>query len=187
MPRYKMELDELKSALIYTAGLSMRNGVLAMRNTAQYGRRAVRHTIKTTKDPHRIRATGVYGNSAMWVVQETPTGATLSATSKHALFVERGRRPGKKPPFGRILEWMIQKKVGRIRRGRSATSAVSGTDRTRRIVKAIQWKIAKKGTKGRWPLKRTMPAIAKRAQRELRKSVRASLGKKPITRKRKAK
>lgn len=187
MPRYQMELNELKSALIDASKLADRNALLAMRKTAEYGKVAAIRTAKTTKDPYRIRAKGTYQNPGNWLVQKTPMGAILSPTSKHALFVERGRKPGKKPPYGRIFEWMIQKKVGKIRRGRTATSAVSGTARTQRIIKAIQWKIAKKGTKGRWPLKRTMPRIAKHAQRELSKAMRAAMGKKPVTRKRKAK
>lgn len=187
MPRFRMSLNELQSALISASQIADRNAVRAMRSAAEFGKTAVVRTIQSTRDPYRIRATGTYQNPGNWVVQKTQTGAILSATSDHAVFVERGRRPGRRPPFGRILEWMLQKKVGRLRRGRSATTAVSGTPRTRRIVRAVQAKIGLKGTKGRWPLRRTMPKIAKRAQRELNKGMRAAMGKKPITRKRKGK
>ncbi len=186
MPRFQMKLSELKSALIDASRTADRNALLAMRKTATYGKTAVARTIQRTRDPYRIRASGAYQNPGNWLVQKTDVGAILSPTSAHAIFVERGRKPGKRPPFGRILEWMIQKKVGKIRRGRNATTAVSGTPRTRRIVRRIQTKIGLKGTDGRWPLRRTMPRIAKRAQTELNKAMRASMGKKPTTRKRKA-
>ncbi len=183
MPKYYVELAELASVLRHTGKLMHSNGVKALRKTAKYGKKEALTTAKKTRDPYRIKASGEYQNPSRWVIQNTKNGAILSPTAKHALFVERGRRPGKKPPFGRILAWAFQKKIG-LRRGASPTTAVSGTARTRRIVKAIQWSIAKHGTKGRWPLKRTMPKIAKRAQMEINKSVRATMGKKPITRKR---
>lgn len=186
MPRYQMGLNELKSALLDASRLADRNALLAMRKTAAYGKKAVISTTKRTKDPYRIRASGEYQNPSNWLVQNTPVGAILSPTTKHSLFVERGRKPGKKPPYQQILMWAYQKKIG-LRRGRTGLTAVLGTPKTQKIIKAIQWKIAKRGTKGRWPLKRTMPRIAKRAQTELNKGMRAAMGKKPIKRKRKAK
>jgi hypothetical protein len=178
-----MQLSDLGPTLRHTARLAERNGILAMRNTAVYGKKAAIRTAKTTRDPFRIRASGEYQHENNWKIQNVPMGAILSPTTKHALFVERGRKPGKKPPYQSILMWAYQKKIG-LRKG-GAKHAVMGTPRTQRIVSAIQFKIAKKGTKGRWPLKRTMPKIAKQAQRELNKAVRASLGKRPIKRRRK--
>ena len=186
MPRYNVALDELASVLSYTGRLAMRNGKRAMYETAKYGKKAVQHTIKATRDPFRIKDRGDYQNPDNWEIQERQDGYILSPTAFHSLFVERGRRPGHRPPFWEILEWGFRKKIG-LRRGRGLANRHFGTPRTHAIVKAIQWKIAKKGTKGRWPLKRTMPKIAKRAQRELNKSVRASIGKRPIKRKRKVK
>lgn len=178
MARYKMTLEELGPAIRWLGTLAHRNSLKAVRGSATYGKVAVGQTIKRTKDPFRIRASGEYQDPGNWLVQETKVGAILSPTSFHALFVERGRRPGAKPPYEVIMKWAFQKKIG-LRKGRNLNTSQTGTKRTARIVKAIQWKIAKKGTKGRWPLRRTLPKIAKRLAKEMKKAMDASIGKKP--------
>lgn len=141
-----------------------------LRKTAQFGITAVIKTIKGTKDPFRIRASGAYENPGNWMVTPLVDGAALSPTSEHSFFVERGRRPGHRPPYDRILEWVYQKRI--VRRSRSLRNLHTGTPRTASIVRAIRWKIAKKGTKPRWPLRRTMPAIARHAKRESQRVLR---------------
>ncbi len=186
MPRYKMRLDELGPAIRHVAALAQHNSLKAVRDSAAFGKVAVGRTIRKTRDPFRIRAYGEYEKPDNWDIQETENGAILSPTSFHSLFVERGRRPGAKPPYEAILKWGFKKRIG-LRKGRHLRTSQTGTPRTARIVQAIQWKIKRKGTKGRWPLKRTMPAIAEHLQKEMRKAMRASIGKKPPKKRQRAK
>lgn len=186
MARYKMRLDELGPAIRWVATLAQQNSLKAVRRSAVHGKAAVAQTIKRTRDPFRIRSSGEYQKPDNWLVQETKVGAILSPTSFHSLFVERGRKPGAKPPYGVIMKWAFQKKIG-LRRGSSSRSAQTGTRRTAAIVKAIQWKIAKQGTKGRWPLRRTLPTITKYMAKELKKAMDASIGKKPPKKRQRAK
>lgn len=59
------------------------------------------------------RASGSYVRA--FAVDVKPDGAVLKNTSPHAGFVELGRRPGRMPPIGVILRWMIDKGlIGRI-------------------------------------------------------------------------
>ena len=179
MARYRMTLDELGPAIRGIGELAQKNSLKAVQRSATFGKTAVARTINRTRDPYRLRASGAYQNPGNWLVQLRKTGAILLPTSPHALFVERGRKAGgAKPPYDAILKWGFQKRIG-FRKGRNLNTAQTGTKRTAAIVKAIQWKIKKKGTKGRWPLRRTMPKIAKYLSKEMKKAMDASIGKRP--------
>lgn len=54
-----------------------------------------------------IRATGTYEQS--FVAHATTEGAVVGNTSEHAVFVEVGRRPGRRPPLEAILKWLVNK------------------------------------------------------------------------------
>lgn len=54
-----------------------------------------------------IRATGTYEQS--FVAHATAEGAVVGNTSEHAVFVEVGRRPGRRPPLDAILKWLVNK------------------------------------------------------------------------------
>lgn len=54
-----------------------------------------------------IRATGTYEQS--FVAHETKDGAVVGNASEHAVFVEVGRRPGRRPPLDAILKWLVNK------------------------------------------------------------------------------
>ena len=95
---------------------SYKNAIITgMRKTAVFGKTAVVRTIKRTKDPFRIRASGTYEAAGNWVTQDTNDGAVLAPISKHALFVERGRKKGKMPPEQVIREWAFQKRIFKSR------------------------------------------------------------------------
>jgi hypothetical protein len=128
------------------------NGVItALRKTARYGAtQAVR--MSATSKPYRPRATGTYERS--FTVIKVPDGAILTNMARHSIFVEVGRRPGKRPPLKPIIEWV------RIKRLAKGSKAV-------RVALAIQRKIGRKGTKGRYVLRRTMPLLAKRLPLEI--------------------
>ena len=72
-----------------------------------------------------------------------------------------------------------QRKAARIRRGRERKKKLKAKFKAHQravkhaegIAKAVQWIIAKHGTPGRWVLRRTMPAIGKRAAREIRAAI----------------
>lgn len=172
---YKISLDMLPEALIRQAQSYERAILTGLRKTAVYGKTAVVSTIKRTKDPFRIRASGTYENLGNWVTQNVDDGAILAPTSKHALFVERGREPGKMPPEHVIRKWAFQKGIFKSKR-MSVKNAGAQADNVAAFVLAVRRKIAKKGTKARWPLRRTMPAIAKHAQAEVKRQLRYAAG-----------
>jgi hypothetical protein len=125
--------------------------IRALRKTARYGAtQAVKVSAKSK--PYRPRATGTYERS--FTVIKVPDGAVLTNTARHSIFVEVGRRPGKRPPLKSIIEWV------RIKRLAKGSKAV-------RVAVAIQRKIGRKGTKGRYVLRRTMPLVAKRLPLEI--------------------
>lgn len=128
------------------------DGVIrALRRTARYGATmAVKVSAKSR--PFRPRATGTYERS--FTVVKTPDGAILTNSARHSIFVELGRRPGKRPPLKAILEWV---RIKRIAKGSKA----------KRVAMAIQRKIGKRGTKGRYVFRRTMPIMAKRLPLEI--------------------
>lgn len=54
-----------------------------------------------------IRASGTYEQS--FTAHETTDGAVVGNTAEHAVFVEVGRRPGRRPPLDAILKWLVLK------------------------------------------------------------------------------
>ena len=160
--------------------------VQAMRNTARYGVAAVVRTSATTKP--RPKASGDYERS--WLVVKIKDGATVSNSARHAIFVEVGRKPGRRPPRDAIIEWLLQKRIGsrskisklRKKGGRTILASTRGAMKERARVRFLALKIASRigrlGIAGRWILFRTMPKIAKRARHEIRKAIR-SLTKNP--------
>lgn len=96
-----------------------------------------------------IRATGTYEQS--FVAHATAAGAVVGNTAEHAVFVEVGRRPGRRPPLDVILKWLAVKglislKLPRLtdREARRADYAAHGvvvgeahSDRQRARLRAI--------------------------------------------------
>jgi len=180
---------ELKRAMTALGHEVEREVALAHQKAARFGATAVVRT--SAKTSPRPRASGTYDSA--WFVTKLEDGAVLENSAGHAYFVEVGRRPGKRPPFNPILEWVYQKRLAkRPRKGKRGVgpkdkkAPVNGAKikkpkRPKRRVwavtdaeafaEAVRWKIAVKGSPGRFPLKRTMPAIAKRAQREVRSAL----------------
>lgn len=122
----------------------------ALRKTARYG--ATMAVKVSASSRLRPRASGTYERS--FTVVKLLDGALMTNTAKHAIFVEIGRRPGKRPPLKAIEDWV---KLKRIARG----------SRAKRIALAVQRKIGKRGTKGRYVIKRTLPLMAKRLPAEM--------------------
>lgn len=221
--------------------------VRGMRKAARFGHTAVQHTYTRTRDPFKIRASGSYGQA--FITQDIPEGAILANAMFYAVFVERGRKKGRPPPFDPILEWVYQKRISarpkpitkprkprarkpapktpkpdraagvddsrskaasdapadkptgikkytkaeraqrkidrrkkkaaRIRKQRAKKQAMKkrflanqrAVANATGIANAVRWKIARHGTKGRWVVRRTMPKIAKRAVREIKREI----------------
>ena len=106
--------------------------VQAMVRTARFGQTAVVATAAKTKP--KPEATQTYRNS--WGTTKTRKGAILGNSALASYFVERGRRPGKMPPYSDpsqgILAWVIAKKFntdadGNVSRKQRKTKAVSPT------------------------------------------------------------
>ena len=150
--------------------------VKALRNAARYG--ATQAIATSSQTVPRPRAHGSYERS--FVVTKLTNGAALSNSSKAAIFVELGRKPGKAPPEEPIISWIKAKRDHR-RSGVSKTGAQGwrgkaigrkartreGRKQLRILALLIRRKIARRGYKGRYVLKRTMPLIAKRVLVEL--------------------
>lgn len=184
---------ELKSALKHL-GVEAENAMAkAMQDAARFGVAAVLRTSAKTKP--RPKASGTYERG--WHTVKLEDGATISNSAAHAVFVERGRAPGKRPPKDPLVEWVYQKRLAK--RPRPPKGAPKGKNneeegpqnkppgpkkprrkRKRRrfavtdvdgFVEKVRWKIAKRGIPGRFILRRTMPIIAKRAARESKRVI----------------
>jgi hypothetical protein len=129
-----------------------RSVVKALRNTARWGAaEALRVSASTSPRP---RATGTFERS--FVVTKLVDGALLSNSAKHARFVEVGRAPGKQPPVQAIVDWMIARKIGQ-----------GGEAQIRATARRIARKIGRRGTRGRYVMKRTIPGMRKRLALEM--------------------
>lgn len=126
--------------------------VLALRKTARWGAsQAVRVSATTVPRP---RATGTFERS--FVVTRLRDGAVLSNSARHAVFVEVGRRPGRMPPIAAILEWMIAKRLARAKGASSQALAFM-----------IARKIGRRGTKGRYVMRKVLGLLRVRLQVEI--------------------
>jgi hypothetical protein len=154
----------------------------AMIETAMFGLTAVQQTIRQTA-PKPIAA-GDYMRS--WAVLKTRTGAVLGSSVLHSIFVEIGRRPGKRPPVSVIEEWLRERKIkvavpkpSKSKKGLKAKKLPPIKERRakarRAAAFAIAAKIGRDGTEGRYVLRRTMPTIQARALKETRAAVMAAL------------
>jgi hypothetical protein len=179
-------IRDLEMALIALGKKVEKEAVQGMRNAARFG---VAAAIRTgAKERRRPKASGTYERS--WLVHPLDDGATVSNSAKHAIFVERGRRPGRRPPLEPILEWVYQKRLAP--RSKAAPKRIKGAKRSawhaeqarnvmdaHDIAEAVRWKIARKGTPGRYILRKTVPMIGKRATLEMRRAIRRVVGKPP--------
>lgn len=178
---------ELRTALEAFGREFEEESITAMVKAARFGATAVIRTHVQTSP--KIDASRTFRNS--WVVQRLDDGAALSNSAAHSYFVEVGRRPGRMPPFEPIREWLFQKRLWkrpkklkvpkRITKRWLMGIRIREAEETaiEEFVDKIRWKIAKRGTRGRWVLKRTVPAIAKRAHRELKRAHKATTRKPP--------
>lgn len=86
-------------------------------------------------------------------------GAEVGSVAQHAIFVEVGRRPGGRPPLGPILRWMKARRIAPTtagkKRGRKARRAKAMVSMAARIAH----RIAKRGTKGKYHVERSVPAV----------------------------
>lgn len=184
---------QLHKALMTLAREGDRVAENTMRRVAPFARTAILQSSASAK-PYRPYAGGTYERG--WQIIRIPGGAKVANSAKHSWFVEVGRDPGKRPPAGPIRQWIKHKrfakppsrrrkrgtrsttKGGRNKRGRNRQPraraptfgerlAEMGNDDLENIVEAIRWKIAHRGTKGRYVVKRAMPRIQRYAIRAL--------------------
>ena len=143
-----------------------RGVIKALQRTARYGAtQAVK--VSARSRPFRPRATGTYERS--FTVVKVDDGAILTNSARHSIFVELGRKPGKMPPLKPIIEWVKIKKIGGRGLGRNKKGQFKslGSAKIKAIAIAVQRKIARKGTKGRYVFLRTVPIMAKRLPLEI--------------------
>jgi len=141
----------------------------AMREAVEAGmvnsaRRGVAVAIQSmTKFTQRPFSTGTYANS--WLSVPVDGGAAVANSANHAIFIERGRLPGKAPPLAPILEWVYQKRLAK-RAGDASTKKLA-----KRIAMGVAQKIKHKGIKARPVLEKSMPSITKFTVRESKRAV----------------
>jgi hypothetical protein len=101
-----------------------------------------------------------------WQAKHLDNGAVLFNDAPHAIFVERGRRPGARmPPKAVIAEWLDQKMRGRIRaRGKRLQEAA-------RLAFVVARAIGKRGL----PAHRIMARTKRKLDPMVRKAVEAAL------------
>jgi hypothetical protein len=134
--------------------------IRGLRKTARLGvREVIRTALTTTPRPH---ARGTYIRS--WRVVQVSSGAVIANTADHAVFVEAGRQPGKRPPIKPLIDWIeakgLDKKLAR-------KTGAKGPARTRALAFVIARKIGREGVRGRWILRRSMPEIEAEALRQI--------------------
>lgn len=149
-----------------------------MYKSAVFGKTAVQVEINRAR-PKPI-ATQTYKRS--FVAQRTKDGAILAPTARHGYFPEAGRRPGRMPPAEPIEQWVRTKKMTRAVTGRKRElgsrpramrskkgrlGQISAMRAVQRLVFVIRRKIARRGTDGRWIVKRTIPVLYKRMVKEI--------------------
>lgn len=150
----------------------------AMYKSAVFGKTAVQVEINRAR-PKPI-ATQTYKRS--FVAVRTRDGAILAPSARHGYFPEAGRRPGRMPPAEPIEEWVRTKKMTRAVTGRKRELSrspkamrskkgrlgqIAALRAVQRLVFMIRRKIARKGTDGRWIVKKTVPVLYKRMVKEI--------------------
>lgn len=95
-----VELEQRLKKLVPSMEKGLR--AVALRAARNGATRGVTHARQAG-----IRATGTYEQSFM--AHETKDGAVVGNAAEHAVFVEVGRRPGRRPPLDAILKWLVNK------------------------------------------------------------------------------
>jgi hypothetical protein len=164
------------------------------RRTIKSMHEAVRWGLATAvRDTKREGATATNTFAQAWFARTSNDGAMLGNSAAHAVFVERGRKPGKQPPVSVIEDWIEAKKLvsnkpakppRESRRIRGPTGNISGAKQRSRLqgihrklritamALAIARKIGRKGTKGRWILRDLVPRMYSKFKREVRSRLR---------------
>lgn len=161
-----------------------RQMIRALQRTARYGETRVIDLMR--KSPKPIARGDVLRG---WAVSLLDNGATLGNSVYHSYFVEVGRKPGKAPPLAPIMEWVSHKKglsakkmakaVGKRRVKRPKGGR--GYAQAKRYAQAkafafyVQMKIGKKGTPGKFVLKRAVSLMSRRLKTELRAGIKIAL------------
>lgn len=178
----KITLARLGSSLRAFGKAVAKAEVIACRKAAQRARSAVVELSKS----EGIAASGTFDRE--WKIDKEPKGAVLGNAAHHALFVERGRKPGKAPPRAAIVKWMIARrwikmppksrtaktitKRGEANRRRASERRSAAMEKYAHIAFVIAMKIKRKGFKGRWLLKRTMPCFRRWIKEETAEAIR---------------
>ena len=148
-----MDLKALKKKLDRLSAETKAAAARACQKTATWA-------VKTAK--HRSRQLGAVASREFvdgWDKDHTHDGAVVYNAAPHALFVEIGRRPGRMPPIGRIARWLVQKRLVKLPKVKSALT-ISGAARAakrrrsrlaaaRSMAFVIARAIGRRGIKGR--------------------------------------
>lgn len=140
---------------------------------ARKGARKVPTILKRKIDattPYPPIAFGKYKRS--WRVEIVPRGVQIANEMNYAQFVEVGRGPGKGPPMQALIKWALLKRFnigGRSKRGSGKRNRKNKAKIyiATRIAWALFWKIKKRGVKGRYVIKQSIPEITRTVGRAI--------------------
>lgn len=175
-----MDLKALRKKLEKLAPAVKAAGVKACRKTADWA-------VRTAK--HRSREVGAVASREFvdgWDRDHSPDGAVVYNAAPHAVFVERGRRPGRPPPIGAIARWLIVKRLVKLPKAKSALTpsgqARAAKRRRSRLAAArsmayvIARAIGRRGIKGRHILR----GVVSDMHRELQANVNTEMARAAI-------
>lgn len=158
--------------------------------------------LRASSGSRPVVDTGQYLRS--FTVRDLSDGAILFTAEPYSVVIEVGRRPGSRPPpRGEIRDWLQRKrliprpkkKVGkkRTKKPQKAKSPGQQKEKTAKrrvkslsihkikeedvegIVRAVVMKIARKGIKGRFPMRKALPDMRKILAKELDVAVKKSM------------
>lgn len=136
-----------------------RQNLIAMERAARWG---FNQAIIRTQRGH---ATASRTFIQAWFTKRIDGGAIVGNSAAHAVFVERGRKPGKMPPVSVIEEWIKVKKIAKMARKpthKEARKAVIGKGPSGNISGAKQRARLQRDIKHRSKIFKSAPARAYR-------------------------
>lgn len=126
---------------------------------------------KATSATMKSGATATQTVALSWISRRVDDGAIVANSAEHYIYVEVGRKPGRAPPLDALEEWARTKKLIRAkserRKAKRRRIKISFKDRWRFLF-AVQAKIARRGTKGRFILRDLAPLLGNRYFRQIK-------------------
>lgn len=158
--------------------------------------------LRASQGSRPVVDTGQYLRS--FAVKDLSDGAILYTAEPYSVVIEIGRRPGSRPPpRGEIRDWLQRKRLiprpkkkagkKRMKKPQKTGSVGQNKEKTAKrrvkrlaihkieeenvegVVRAVVMKIARKGIKGRFPMRKALPDMRKIVAKELGVAMKKSM------------